>query len=150
MSASRVAEGVSDLVSRGLSKGLSVMDLAGLKNLQNRSLRTRSMKASIKQHLKSLTAEPLEALEVAREIDKLVSHGASRWDAATDPLCTNSPCHSPRMKNSAETMNSSPKTWPFCGAQSQIGLYLTKASGHYQNLLLLWRAANMKRTDLCR
>jgi hypothetical protein len=150
MSASPATEGVSDLVSRGLSKSLGVMDLAGLKNLQNRSLRTRSMKASIKQRLKSLTAEPLEALEVAREIDKLVSHGASRCDQAANPLCINSPCHSPRMKNSAATMNSSPKTWRFYVAQSQTGQYLTKASRHCQNLLLLWRAGNMKRTDPCR
>lgn len=84
MSASSATEGVSDLVSRGLSKGLGVMDLAGLKNLQNRSLRTRSLKASIKQRLKSLTAEPLEALEVAREIDKLVSYGTSRSDPVID------------------------------------------------------------------
>lgn len=110
MSASSVHEGVSDLVSRGLSKGLGVMDLAGLKNLQNRSLRTRSMKATLKQRLKSLTAEPLEALEVARELDRLVSYGASGCDSVIDPSCINSPCRFPHMKSSAATTNSFPRT----------------------------------------
>lgn len=84
MSASPIPEGVSDLVSRGASKGWGVMDLAGLKSLQNRSLRTRNLKTSIKQRLKALTAEPLEALEVAREIDKLVGLPAYYGEVVTD------------------------------------------------------------------
>lgn len=84
MSASSIPEGVSDLASRGTSKGWGVIDLAGLKSLQNRSLRTRSLKTFIKQRLKAFAAEPLEALEVAREIDKLVSLPASYGDVVTD------------------------------------------------------------------
>ncbi|KAJ5679848.1 hypothetical protein N7462_008092 [Penicillium macrosclerotiorum] len=67
MSASQSPEGASDLLSRGVSK----LDLPGLKGLQNRSLRTRNFKATINQRLQAFAAEPVEALEVAREIDKL-------------------------------------------------------------------------------
>ncbi|KAJ5161394.1 hypothetical protein N7492_006786 [Penicillium capsulatum] len=70
-SASHVPEGAQDLVSRGLSKRLGAIDLSGLKGLQNRSLRTRNFKATIQQRLKAMAADPLEGLEVAREIDKL-------------------------------------------------------------------------------
>lgn len=149
MSASSATEGVSDLVSRGLSKSLGVMDLAGLKNLQNRSLRTRSMKASIKQRLKALAAEPLETLEVAREIDKLVSNVAFRHGRGTDSLYINSPYHSLHMKSSVAITSSSLKTWQFCVAPFPTGKYLIKESRHCQNPLLPWKAAGMKRTGPC-
>lgn len=73
MSARSNQDEASDFVSRSLSKRLSTLDLPGLKGLQTRSLRTRSLKASMKQHFKTLVAESLEGLEVAREIEKLVS-----------------------------------------------------------------------------
>ena len=72
MSASPNRDEASDLVSRGLSKRLGTLDFPGLKGLQTKSLRTRSLKASINQHFKSLVAESLEGLEVAREVEKLV------------------------------------------------------------------------------
>ena len=72
MSALPLPDEASDLVSRGLSKRLSTLDLPGLKGLQNRSLRTRKLKASTNQRFKALAAESLEGLEVAREIEKLV------------------------------------------------------------------------------
>ena len=61
--------GVPDVLSRGLHKRLGAIDLPGFKN---RSLRTRNFKVSLKQRLKALSAEPFEALEVARDIEKLV------------------------------------------------------------------------------
>jgi hypothetical protein len=61
--------GVPDVLSRGLHKRLGAIDLSGFKN---RSLRTRNFKVSLKQRLKALSAEPFEALEVARDIEKLV------------------------------------------------------------------------------
>lgn len=84
MSASLGDQGVSELVSRGFSKGWSAIDLSGLKGLQNRSLRSRTMKASIQQRLKALEADPLEALEVAHEIDKLVRSSGYCHDKGTD------------------------------------------------------------------
>jgi hypothetical protein len=65
--------GLSELASRGISKRLGAMDLGSLKGLQQRSLRARTLKASISQRLKVLAAEPKEALEVARGIEHLVS-----------------------------------------------------------------------------
>ncbi|RMJ27051.1 hypothetical protein PHISP_02060 [Aspergillus sp. HF37] len=59
------------LVSRGLQKRLSAIDLSSMKGLQNRSLRTRSMKARMGSCVRAIGADPFEALEVAREIDKL-------------------------------------------------------------------------------
>jgi hypothetical protein len=73
MSARSNKDEASDFVSRSLSKRLGTLDLPGLKRLQTRSLRTRSLKASMKQRFKTLAAESLEGLEVAREIEKLVS-----------------------------------------------------------------------------
>lgn len=72
MSALPLPDEASDLVSRGLSKRLSTLDLPGLKGLQSRSPRTRKLKASTNQRFKALAAESLEGLEVAREIEKLV------------------------------------------------------------------------------
>lgn len=69
-SATSIGEpGLSDAISRGVAKRLSGIDIPGLKN---HSLRTRNFRATVKQRLKALAAEPLEALEVAREIDRLV------------------------------------------------------------------------------
>lgn len=65
--------GLSELTSRGISKRLGAIDLGSLRGLQQRSLRTRTFRASISQRLKVLTAEPKEALEVARGIAHLVS-----------------------------------------------------------------------------
>lgn len=60
-----------ELTSRGISKRLST-NLGGFKGLQQRSLRSRTLRASINQHFKILHAEPKEAGEVAREIATLV------------------------------------------------------------------------------
>jgi len=48
------------------------MDLSRFKKSTNRSLRTRNLKASVDSRIKAVAAEPLEALEVARELDELV------------------------------------------------------------------------------
>ncbi|KAJ5082976.1 hypothetical protein N7532_012019 [Penicillium argentinense] len=71
LSSGPIPEGASDFLSRGFSKRLGTIDLPGIKGLQNRSIRTKRFKATLDQRLKSLTAEPLECLEVVREIDKL-------------------------------------------------------------------------------
>ncbi|KAI2730180.1 hypothetical protein CBS147332_2032 [Penicillium roqueforti] len=63
--------GASELTSRGITKRIGSLDLGSLKGLQQRSLRTRSLKASVNQRLMALTAEPTEGLEVARELEKL-------------------------------------------------------------------------------
>lgn len=60
---------IAALASRGLQKRLSTIDLSDLKN---RSLRTRSMKTKMNSRIMAMGADPYEALEVAREIDKLV------------------------------------------------------------------------------
>lgn len=80
MSSSQAADGASNPATRGLSKRLGGIDLPGLKGLQSRSLRTRSFKATINRRLKAMQAEPLEALEVARAVENLVSH-IYRWQA---------------------------------------------------------------------
>ncbi|KAJ6114362.1 hypothetical protein N7486_000140 [Penicillium sp. IBT 16267x] len=74
----------SDFVSRGLSKRLGGIDLRGLKSLPSRSLRTRSFKAAVDQHRKSLVADPVEVLEVAREIERL-----SASFTAYEEFCSN-------------------------------------------------------------
>ncbi|CEO59786.1 hypothetical protein PMG11_04443 [Penicillium brasilianum] len=71
MSSSQAADGASDLVARGVSKRLGGIDLPGLRGLQSRSLRSRSLKASMNRRLKAMRAEPLEALEVARAVENL-------------------------------------------------------------------------------
>ncbi|KAJ5593893.1 uncharacterized protein N7459_000101 [Penicillium hispanicum] len=71
LSASPAPEGASDVLSRGLSKRLSTIDIPGLKGFPNRSLRAKKLKESIRQRFKSLVADPSEALDVAREIDRL-------------------------------------------------------------------------------
>ncbi|KAF7525696.1 hypothetical protein PCG10_004687 [Penicillium crustosum] len=72
MSAPRAQQaGVSELTSRGITKRIGTIDLGSLKGLQQRSLRTRSLKASVNRRLMALTAEPTEGLEVARELGKL-------------------------------------------------------------------------------
>lgn len=74
MSSSQATDSASDLAKRGLSKRLGGIDFPGLKGLQNRSLRIRNFKASINQRLKTMQAEPLEALEVARAVENLASY----------------------------------------------------------------------------
>ncbi|KAJ5169891.1 uncharacterized protein N7500_002674 [Penicillium coprophilum] len=64
--------GASELTSRGITKRIGTLDLGSLKGLQQRSLRTRSLKASINRRLMALSAEPTEVLEVAREFEKLL------------------------------------------------------------------------------
>jgi hypothetical protein len=96
--------GASELMSRGITKRIGSLDLGSLKGLQQRSLRTRSLKASVNQRLMALTAEPAEGLEVARELGKLVSIGIPN-----KTICTDWPFHShfrsPYTTNSAATMN---------------------------------------------
>lgn len=64
--------GIIALASRELQKQRSTIGLSGLKELQNRSLRTRSMKSRMNTRVRLMGADPYEALEVAREIDNLV------------------------------------------------------------------------------
>ncbi|KAJ5779788.1 hypothetical protein N7457_007508 [Penicillium paradoxum] len=61
----------SELTSRGITKRLGTIDLGSIRGLQQRSMRTRTLKASINKRLQELTAEPTEAAEVARELEKL-------------------------------------------------------------------------------
>ncbi|KAJ5971660.1 uncharacterized protein N7479_001578 [Penicillium vulpinum] len=65
--------GAAELTSRGITKRIGTLDLSSLKGLQQRSLRTRSLKASVNQRLLALAAEPAETLEVAREFERLAS-----------------------------------------------------------------------------
>jgi len=88
ISALPLPDEASDVVSPSLSKRLSTLDLPGLKGLQNRSPRTRSLKASIKQRLMTLEAESLEGLEVAREIEKLVRATHFLYFTTTNPDAT--------------------------------------------------------------
>lgn len=73
LSTSPVPEGVSDILSRRLSNRLSAIDIPGLKGLSHRSLRAKKLQESFNQRLRTLLADPSEALDVAREIDRLVS-----------------------------------------------------------------------------
>ncbi|KAK4927462.1 hypothetical protein LTR66_016285 [Elasticomyces elasticus] len=79
------AQRASDLefTSKGISKRLST-NLGSLRGFQQRSLRSRTMKASINQRLKTLTADPTEALDVARNIEEL-----SRSFSAYEEYCAN-------------------------------------------------------------
>lgn len=63
---------ITALASQALQKRRSTIDLSGFKGLQNRSLRTRSMKARMNTRVRVVGADPYEALDVAREIDNLV------------------------------------------------------------------------------
>lgn len=96
--------GASELTSRGITKRIGSLDLGSLKGLQQRSLRTRSLKASVNQRLMALTAEPTEGLEVARELEKLVSIGVLDRIVCTDWAFYRH-FHSQRMTNFAATMN---------------------------------------------
>lgn len=96
--------GASELTSRGITKRIGTIDLGSLKGLQQRSLRTRSLKASVSRRLMALTAEPTEGLEVARELEKLVSIGIPNWIACTD-WAFYSHFQSPCMTNFVATMN---------------------------------------------
>ncbi|KAJ5909406.1 hypothetical protein N7504_004049 [Penicillium tannophilum] len=80
LSSRQAAAEASDFVSRGLSKRLGGIDLRGLKGLPSRSLRTRSFKAAVDQHRKYLVADPIEVLEVAREIETLKSASFSAYE----------------------------------------------------------------------
>lgn len=66
----------AETISRGLSKKLASIDLA---NLRNRSFRTRNLKAGVEKRRRSIFAEPNETLEVAREIEALVSKKTHLW-----------------------------------------------------------------------
>lgn len=48
------------------------MDLPHFRRPQNRSLRTRNLKAVVDSRIKAVAADPFEARIVARELDKLV------------------------------------------------------------------------------
>jgi hypothetical protein len=50
----------------------SSIDLKHFKKSQNRSLRTRNLKATIGSRIRKATAEPSEAVRVAKELNKLV------------------------------------------------------------------------------
>lgn len=96
--------GVSELTSRGITKRIGTIDLGNLKGLQQRSLRTRSLKSSVNRRLMALTAEPTEGLEVARELEKLVSIGTPNRIACTDwEFYSHFQC--PCTTNFAATMN---------------------------------------------
>lgn len=62
---------LSSVTTHGLQRRLGTIDLSSIKVLHSRSLRTRSLRASVSSRMKALSAEPYEALEVAREIEKL-------------------------------------------------------------------------------
>lgn len=96
--------GVSELTSRGITKRIGTIDLGSLKGLQQRSLRTRSLKASVNRRLMALTAEPKEGLEVAREPGKLVRISIPNRIACTD-WAFYSHFQSPCMTNFAATMS---------------------------------------------
>jgi hypothetical protein len=76
-----------ELESRGISKRLSA-NLGSLKGFQPRSLRSRTFRASIEQHLKTLHAEPKEAWDVAREIAVLVCQSRPFVRAIAEYLAT--------------------------------------------------------------
>ncbi|OOG00519.1 hypothetical protein ASPCADRAFT_511500 [Aspergillus carbonarius ITEM 5010] len=59
-----------NLMPQGLHKRLCAIDF-GLRPLHNKSLRSRSFRASVDSRLKVLAAETKEALQVAREVGKL-------------------------------------------------------------------------------
>ncbi|KAF3388892.1 hypothetical protein F1880_004463 [Penicillium rolfsii] len=84
MSSSQAPDDASDLATRRLSKRLGGIDLPGLRNLQSRSLRTRNLKATMNRRLRSMQAEPLEALEVARAVENL-----SMSFSAYEEFCSN-------------------------------------------------------------
>lgn len=149
-SASPISEEATDLISRRISKRLSAIDLSGFKGLQHRSLRSRNLKASINQRMKAMAAEPLEALEVVREIDKLVSYSAYKRGASTDLMCGHSPDPFLHMRSFVGTTSSSHKMWPFCAVRSQTGQFLTRVSRHCPSPLPPWRAGSTKRTNPCR
>lgn len=96
--------GASELTSRGITKRIGSIDLGSLKGLQQRSLRTRSLKASVNRRLMALTAEPTEGLEVARELGKLVSIGIPIRITSTD-WAFDSHSHFLHMTDFAATMN---------------------------------------------
>lgn len=62
----------SELTSWGITKRIGTIDLGSLRGRQQRSMRSRTLKASINKRLQALSAEPTEAVEVARELERLV------------------------------------------------------------------------------
>jgi hypothetical protein len=56
----------------GLQERWSSIDLNRFKKSRNRSLRTRNLMATIDSRIKKATADPSEAVQVARELSKLV------------------------------------------------------------------------------
>ncbi|KAJ5797399.1 uncharacterized protein N7503_006695 [Penicillium pulvis] len=91
LSSRQAAAEASDFVSRGLSKRLGGIDIRGLKALPSRSLRTRSFKAAVDQHRKSLVADPVEVLEVAREIEKLPIQRLCKYPLLLQDLLRHTP-----------------------------------------------------------
>ncbi|KAJ5544537.1 hypothetical protein N7535_007064 [Penicillium sp. DV-2018c] len=72
MSSSQAQQsGAFDLTPWGITKRISALDLGSLRGLQRRSMRTRTLKASINKRLQALTAEPKEALAVAHELEEV-------------------------------------------------------------------------------
>lgn len=147
MSSSQAPDDTSDLVTRGLSKRLGGIDLPGLKGLQNRSLRTRNFKATINRRLKPRQAEPLEALEVARAVEILVSY--FHWINATNAnlVLGFSQCPSLHTKSFVATTICSLRTWLSCDSLFQTGQCLIRVSKHCQNRLPLLKVGSTKTTN---
>ena len=62
--------GLSSL--HGLQERWSSIDLHRFKKSRNRSLRTRNLMAALDSRIRRATADPSEAVQVARELSKLV------------------------------------------------------------------------------
>jgi hypothetical protein len=56
----------------GLQERWSSIDLHRFKKSRNRSLRTRNLMAALDSRIRRATADPSEAVQVARELSKLV------------------------------------------------------------------------------
>lgn len=122
-----------ELTSRGISKRLST-NLGSLRGFQQRSLRSRTMKASVNQRLRALTADPAEALDVARNIAELVSVSVCNLSIPTLTLeCSlNSSLH---MTNTALTMSSSRMMSLFCAGNLPNGQSTIEESRQWPNRL---------------
>ena len=79
------------------------------KGRPHRSLRTRSMRTEMEKRRRSLMSEPGEALEVAREIEALVSLEVLHISEKSKAERSSRLFLSQRMMNIAETLNFSRK-----------------------------------------